>query len=247
MSKDKSVSASFVGIPRSIVVNKIGNGTVVSSPAGIYCGPTCSANYVDNTTIVLTATGDPGYGFLSWTGCKSSIAEQCTVLLSSDNISPTVTFSTNDTIIYNNALTSLNSVYSAMSSFFGTPLGSIQTATTSSGTVYVQWYVSGTALLAFSDGYIYYYYNQIWYNTGITWKQDTLTDLQKATYQITQLYNQYPANYGAKTTAVTAYIDATGKTFYVQWFANSGLLAWSDGYIYYYTNTRWVYTGISWK
>ncbi|KWT84107.1 InlB B-repeat-containing protein [Candidatus Magnetominusculus xianensis] len=247
MSANKTVSVSFDSIPTSLVINKIGNGTVVSSPSGIYCGSLCSAQYADNTTVILTATGDPGYGFLSWTGCTSSIDEQCTMLMSSDNKTATAQFATSDTIITTNASNAINGIYNKMSSFFGTPLGTMQSGTNSSGTIYVQWYTSGTAILAWSDGTMWYYYNQAWHDTGLTWKQDITTNLQKATAAIDKLYDQYPLRYGTKTTEITAYRDSLGNAYYVQWYANSGLLAWSDGIMYYYTNGRWDYTGISWK
>ncbi|MBI3042925.1 MAG: fibronectin type III domain-containing protein [Betaproteobacteria bacterium] len=45
-----------------------GSGTVTSSPAGIDCGATCSANFGINTTVTLTATPDAGSTFTGWSG-----------------------------------------------------------------------------------------------------------------------------------------------------------------------------------
>lgn len=53
-----------------LTVNKAGSGagTVTSSPAGINCGPTCSAVYPDETLVNLTATPTPGSSFVGWDG-----------------------------------------------------------------------------------------------------------------------------------------------------------------------------------
>jgi hypothetical protein len=45
-----------------------GSGRVTSSPAGIDCGPNCSALFPDESTILLTPTADPGSTFVGWNG-----------------------------------------------------------------------------------------------------------------------------------------------------------------------------------
>lgn len=54
----------------TLMVVKAGNGTgtVISSPAGINCGATCSANYEEGTKVTLTATAASGSTFTGWTG-----------------------------------------------------------------------------------------------------------------------------------------------------------------------------------
>jgi len=45
-----------------------GNGTVLSSPAGINCGSTCSGTFSSGTSVTLTATPAAGSIFAGWTG-----------------------------------------------------------------------------------------------------------------------------------------------------------------------------------
>ncbi len=57
-----------------------GSGTVTSSPAGINCGATCSANFGKSNPITLTATPDAGSALTSWSGaCTGSGG--CTVTM----------------------------------------------------------------------------------------------------------------------------------------------------------------------
>jgi len=61
------------------------NGSVSSSPGGISCGQTCSAQFPDGADIVLTATGGPESPFGAWEGgfC-SGTNPTCTVHLTRD-------------------------------------------------------------------------------------------------------------------------------------------------------------------
>jgi hypothetical protein len=60
-----------------------GSGTVVSNPAGIECGGTCSAAFEENTKVTLTASPSAGSLFVSWKGCETggAIGRQCTVTM----------------------------------------------------------------------------------------------------------------------------------------------------------------------
>src|SRR5437016_4533015 len=53
---------------QNVTVSTAGNGRVTSAPAGLVCGGTCSANFLDGATVSLTATANPGAAFVSWTG-----------------------------------------------------------------------------------------------------------------------------------------------------------------------------------
>jgi len=68
----------------SLTVTKtgVGSGTVTSSPAGINCGTTCSATYLDSTAVTLTAVPGQFSVFMSWTGCDTVDGATCTVTMS---------------------------------------------------------------------------------------------------------------------------------------------------------------------
>ena len=83
MSRARDVTASFSNATQlSLTVNKAGNGTgtVTSSPAGIDCGVTCSASYVQNTLVNLQALADSSSTFTGWAGaCSGTGACQVTM------------------------------------------------------------------------------------------------------------------------------------------------------------------------
>ncbi|MBF0342590.1 MAG: VCBS repeat-containing protein [Nitrospirae bacterium] len=74
MSEAKTVTAKFskgatTGITLTVRKSGSGKGTVTSSPAGISCGLTCSAPYLKDTVVTLTAAADTGSTFSGWSGC----------------------------------------------------------------------------------------------------------------------------------------------------------------------------------
>jgi Divergent InlB B-repeat domain len=68
-----------------------GSGIVTSSPAGIECGPHCSAGFEERTEVTLTATAAAGSTFAGWTGGGCSGTDVCVVKMESD-ITVTATF-----------------------------------------------------------------------------------------------------------------------------------------------------------
>ena len=79
-----------------------GTGSVVSAPAGIDCGATCSAGFVAGQQVTLTATPAPGSTFDQWTGdadCTDGAVTldadlQCTAGFLSDTVGNPVPFVT---------------------------------------------------------------------------------------------------------------------------------------------------------
>jgi hypothetical protein len=80
-------------------VSQSGSGTVTSNPAGINCGPTCSASYAGDTPVVLTAAPASGWNFSSWGGDCSGTSTTCTIIMNSAK-SVTATFTQNPTTTY---------------------------------------------------------------------------------------------------------------------------------------------------
>jgi len=82
-----NVTANFTTI-FTLSIGRSGNGTVTATPAGVdralNCGSSCSAKFMEGTTLTLTATPAPGLNFFSWTnGCVSS-TPTCTLVIGKD-------------------------------------------------------------------------------------------------------------------------------------------------------------------
>ena len=56
-----------------------GSGTVTSAPAGITCAPACSASFVSDSPVTMTAAAGADSSFTGWTGCDSVSGATCTV------------------------------------------------------------------------------------------------------------------------------------------------------------------------
>lgn len=83
MNGNLAVQATFATVPvgqYALTVHDFGAGTIVSSPAGISCGVTCSAVYTAGTLVTLTATPSAGSQFSGWSGACSG-AGMCVVLM----------------------------------------------------------------------------------------------------------------------------------------------------------------------
>ena len=79
----------------TLAVSKAGTGvgTVMSSPAGISCGSTCSALFSGGSTVTLTAAPSAGSSFAGWSGACSGTGS-CTVSMTAAR-GVTATFNTN--------------------------------------------------------------------------------------------------------------------------------------------------------
>lgn len=85
MSVAQTVTAVFNAKPvvaLTVTRSGTGQGRVVSDPAGIDCGSTCSATLDPGTRITLTATPERGSTFAGWTGACTGTTPSCTVTLS---------------------------------------------------------------------------------------------------------------------------------------------------------------------
>jgi DNA-binding beta-propeller fold protein YncE len=100
MSAARAVGAEFEAEPalppppapgtqyRTLTISTTGlggaGGTVLSAPAGIDCGPSCSRVYERGTSLILTAQAAPGSVFLDWGGCEAESGTSCRLSLGSD-------------------------------------------------------------------------------------------------------------------------------------------------------------------
>ncbi|RTE86040.1 MULTISPECIES: DUF1566 domain-containing protein [Gammaproteobacteria] len=82
---------TFVPTELTVTTDGGGTGTIMSSPAGINCGSTCSYNFNQYLTVTLTATADAGSEFVGWLGCDNTTENSCEVMVS-DATTVTATF-----------------------------------------------------------------------------------------------------------------------------------------------------------
>ncbi|NBY21822.1 MAG: hypothetical protein EBQ73_02915, partial [Gammaproteobacteria bacterium] len=82
LDSQKTIGAVFVA-NKILTANKIGNGTLSSTPSGILCGTACQSAFTLGTTVNLTAAPDAGWSFLGWSGACSG-AGGCSVVLDQD-------------------------------------------------------------------------------------------------------------------------------------------------------------------
>lgn len=83
MDQAKSVSATFNKKTSLLTVAKEGSGTgdIVSAPAGISCGETCTGSFGATVPVALTVTPSPGSVFSGWSGACIGQALTCYVTM----------------------------------------------------------------------------------------------------------------------------------------------------------------------
>lgn len=98
----------------TLTINKVGSGTglVTSATGSINCGPTCSAEYMQGSTVTLTATPDANSLFIGWAGGGCSGTSDCLVTLNTDT-NVTATFNLKPPVV----------------DFSGTPTTAVQSVT----------------------------------------------------------------------------------------------------------------------
>jgi phospholipase C len=83
LTQNTSVIAKFSASPvLTVSLSGTGQGNVTSSPTGISCGTTCSADFDPGTQVTLTATAAANSSFVGWGGACSGSAPTCEVTLS---------------------------------------------------------------------------------------------------------------------------------------------------------------------
>ena len=93
LTASESVTATFkLLFPLTVGLAGTGTGTVTSSPVGISCPGTCTANFTSGTVVTLMETPAAGSTFTGWSGACSGTGG-CAVTMSSSK-SVTATFST---------------------------------------------------------------------------------------------------------------------------------------------------------
>ncbi|MBF0554631.1 MAG: SBBP repeat-containing protein, partial [Nitrospirae bacterium] len=73
---------------------------------------------------------------------------------------------------YGKATAAINTIYNEYPTYFGIKSGGVATGTYNGGTFYVQWFTNSTAILAWTDGYMYWTEGTNWYlaDGGVSWK-----------------------------------------------------------------------------
>jgi hypothetical protein len=70
---NKKVTANFFQPKSDLTVTKVGSGTVTSTPAGINCGPTCTASFDTGSNVTLSAAPAGGFAFTGWSGACTGL------------------------------------------------------------------------------------------------------------------------------------------------------------------------------
>lgn len=90
----------------TISTSGTGTGSVTSSPVGIDCGADCTEDYIGGTTVIMTATADPGSEFAGWTGdaiCADGVQVNADVTCNAVfNLIPPATHLLEVTVIHSN-------------------------------------------------------------------------------------------------------------------------------------------------
>jgi uncharacterized repeat protein (TIGR02543 family) len=112
------------------------NGSVASSPTGISCGATCSANFLDGASVTLTETPATGYVFTGWSGDCAGSTTTCVVTMSAAR-NVTATFAPSGTSYLLTVAKAGSGAGTVTSSPAGINCGATCTHSYSSGTVVV--------------------------------------------------------------------------------------------------------------
>ena len=90
MNGAESVTATFTQL-FVLSVSDTGNGTVTSSPSGINCGATCSANFASGAQVTLNEAPANGWNFTGWGGACSGTGSCVVTMSAAKSVSATFT------------------------------------------------------------------------------------------------------------------------------------------------------------
>ncbi|KWT94643.1 S8 family serine peptidase [Candidatus Magnetominusculus xianensis] len=243
MSSAKNVTATFTKSTTyavSVTKSGTGTGTITSKPAGISCGSTCSSSFTSGSGVYLTAAADAGSTFTGFTGCDTANSNGCYLSMSSAK-SVTAAFTSSGTSDFNLASDAINAFYNQYPSYFGTKSGGITTGSDASGTYYIQWFTNGRAIIAWTDGYLYWWDGSSWTSYSV-WNPAI-----SASAWINWIYNKHASYFGTKSGGIISGTNSSG-TYYIQWFINGrAIIAWTDGYMWYWDGSATYNLGYTWK
>jgi hypothetical protein len=91
-SGDGRVVLRYSVVPLALAVarNGSGSGTVTSSPGGVNCGATCTANFSPGTSVTLTAAATAGSVFTGWLGPCSGLGDCNVAMNAAKTVSATI-------------------------------------------------------------------------------------------------------------------------------------------------------------
>lgn len=108
MNAAVTITATFTQV-FALSVSVAGGGTVTSSPGGINCPGTCTANFNGGTMVTLTATPASGTSFTGWSGACSGTGSCIVTMNSAQSVTATfgvVTFPLTVTVTGSGTVTS---------------------------------------------------------------------------------------------------------------------------------------------
>jgi FG-GAP-like repeat len=79
LNAQRAVAYAVGNVAMTVNIAGTGAGFVTSSPIGINCPGTCSADFATGASITLTATASGGSYFAGFSGCDSVSSNQCTI------------------------------------------------------------------------------------------------------------------------------------------------------------------------
>jgi len=96
MTSAVSITANFAPAVFTLTTSKsgTGTGTISSTPSGINCGATCTANYSAGTVVTLTASPASGSTFTGWSGGCTGVGSCITTINSAVNVTGNFTLNT---------------------------------------------------------------------------------------------------------------------------------------------------------